>query len=558
MAYLTGWQAIVKALCLEGIQFVYGLPSNPKDLYDALYDEDSIKAIQVRHEAAGGFMAMAHALSTGEPAVCYASQGPGIANLTPAALESLATCAPVIMLGAGVDGHIYGKGAFQESDQIGLMSPLTKWAVRVPYAEKIPWVIRRAFFLATNGQPGPVYIEIPPEVGRNQADIPDYVPAVRRLKTAGDCNQIKKAIELITRSKQPVIVAGGGARRSQVHDELKALADLLGMPVMTTPSGRGSIEEDHPLSFGQVGLYRNNLGIKTFAAADLLITVGSRNEEFQTGAWKLFPKGAKFIQVDIEPFEIGRNWLPDVPIWGDAKMVLSSILDGIKDFAAPAWEERKKKYSEEKKAYEAQVTEECEKCSHIPIKSKRVVYEINQVFGRNTIMVHENGSQDLWSYYNPYYRVLDRDGDIAPGEQTCMGAGVIGAVGAKLAHPDKKVVCVTGDGAFQMYNQDVPTAVQYNAPVTWVILNNFSLGWPKVGQKELGGRYIATDFAVQPDFVQMAHAYSCYGERVEKPEDIRGALKRALKANESGKSAILDFIIDPEDLAEGFKLYRKL
>ena len=187
-----------------------------------------------------------------------------------------------------------------------------------------------------------------------------------------------------------------------------------------------------------------------------------------------------------------------------------------------------------------------------------MVYEINQVFGRNTIMVHENGSQDLWSYYSPYYRVLDRDGDIAPGEQTCMGAGVMGAVGVKLAHPDKKVVCVTGDGAFQMYNQDVPTAVQYDAPVTWVILNNFSLGWPKVGQKELGGRYIATDFTVQPDFVQMAHAYSCYGERIEKPEDIRGALERALKANESGKPAILDFIVDPDDLAEGFNLYRKL
>lgn len=558
MALLTGWQAVVKALCLEGIQFVYGLPSSPKDLYDALYDEPSIKAIQVRHEAAGGFMAMAHALSTGEPAVCYASQGPGIANITPAMLESLAACAPVILLGAGVDGHIYGKGAFQETDQISIMSPITKWAVRVPYAEKIPWTIRRAFFLATNGQPGPVYIEIPPEVGRNRADIPDYIPAVRHLKTAGDYNQIKKAIELISRSERPVIVAGGGARRSRAHDELKELADLLGMPIMTTPSGRGSIEEDHPLHFGGVGIYRNSLGIKTFAEADLLITVGSRNEEFQTGAWKLFPEGVKFIQIDIESFEIGRNWLPDIPIWGDAKIVLASILEGIRDLATPKWEERREKYSEEKRAYEAQVEEECRKCNDIPIKSKRVVYEINQVFGRNTIMVHENGSQDLWSYYSPYYRVLDRDGDIAPGEQTCMGAGVMGAVGVKLAHPDKKVVCVTGDGAFQMYNQDVPTAVQYDAPVTWVILNNFSLGWPKVGQKELGGRYIATDFTVQPDFVQMAHAYSCYGERIEKPEDIRGALERALKANESGKPAILDFIVDPDDLAEGFNLYRKL
>ncbi len=139
-----------------------------------------------------------------------------------------------------------------------------------------------------------------------------------------------------------------------------------------------------------------------------------------------------------------------------------------------------------------------------------------------------------------------------------MGSGVTGAVGVKLANPDKKVVCVTGDGAFQMYNQDVPTAVQYNAPVTWVILNNFSLGWTKLGQKDLGGRYIATDFTFQPNFVQMAHSYGCYGEKIEKPADINGALKRALKANESGQSAILDFIIDFEDVAEGFKAYKKL
>ena len=167
-------------------------------------------------------MAMAHALSAGEPAVCYASQDRHCKYNTCYAGIFSSMC-PVILLGAGVDGHIYGKGAFQETDQISIMSPITKWAVRVPYAEKIPWTIRRAFFLATNGQPGPVYIEIPPEVGRNRADIPDYIPAVRHLKTAGDYNQIKKAIELISRSERPVIVAGGGARRSRAHDELKEL-----------------------------------------------------------------------------------------------------------------------------------------------------------------------------------------------------------------------------------------------------------------------------------------------------------------------------------------------
>ena len=558
MTVMTGWQAVVKALKAEDIHFVYGLPGSPKDLYDDLYDEPSIKAIQVRHEAAGGFMAMAHALSTGKPAVCFVSPGPGCANLTPALLESLASCAPVIALCPGTDGHIEGKGAFQETNQVGIMTPVTKWATRVLYTEKIPWVLHRAFSIATNGQPGPIFIEIPVEVGRSKAEVPDYIPATRSLRTAGDPLQIKKAVDLINQSKRPFIISGGGARNSSAHDELKVLAELLGMPIMTTPSGRGIIEEDHPLYFGQVGLYRNQLGIEIFPEADLLITVGSRNEEFQTGIWKLFPNNAKFIQIDIEPFEISRNWIPDVPILGDAKTVLASIFENIKENSLPEWESRKENYSKIKQEYESQVLAECKNCNDIPIKSKRVVYEINQVFGRNTIMVHENGSQDLWTYYSPYYRVLDRNGNVAPGEQTCMGSGVTGAVGVKLANPDKKVVCVTGDGAFQMYNQDVPTAVQYNAPVTWVILNNFSLGWTKLGQKDLGGRYIATDFTFQPNFVQMAHSYGCYGEKIEKPADINGALKRALKANESGQSAILDFIIDFEDVAEGFKAYKKL
>ncbi len=557
MSIMTGWQAVVKALKTEKIKYVFGLPSSAKDLYDALYDEPSIKAIQVRHEAAGGFMAMAYSLLSGEPAVCFASQGPGIANLSPAMLESLATCAPVIAICPGVDGHKDGKGTFQETDQMAIMKPVTKWSIKVPYAEKIPWAIHRAFSLATNGQPGPIYVEIPTEVGRNPAEIPEYVVAKRYIRPAGDPSRIKQGSKLIVDAKSPLIIAGGGARRSGAHKEVKNLAELLGAPVLTTPSGRGIIEENHPLAFGQVGLYRTRLGMKACSESDLFITVGSRNEEFQTGAWKLMPENAKLVQIDIAPFEISRNWIPDVPIVGDAKLVLAEIAKNVEKEKEISWKERFDAYANFKSNYEEEIADECF-CDDIPVKSKRVVYELNQVFGNNTVLVHENGSQDLWSYYCPYYKVLDKDGDIAPGEQTCMGVGVMGTVGAKLARPESKVVCVTGDGAFQMYNQDVPTAVQYNTPITWIILNTFSLEWPKRGQKALGERYIATDFDVQPDFVKMAEAYGCYGERVERPEKIRGALERALMQNKDGKSAILDVIVDPDDVAEGFIAFEDL
>ena len=557
MKKMTGWQMVVKALKAEGVKYVFGLPGSPTCLYDALYDEPAIKPVLVRHETAGGFMAMAYALLTGEPAVCFASPGPGIANLVPPMLEALAACAPVIAPCTGISGHTYGQGAFQETDQVGIMEPVTKWAVRVPYADRVPWAMRRAFSLATNGQPGPVFVEIPVEVGKAEMEMADYVPAERYIRSAGDPARIQQAAELLVQAQRPLIVAGGGALRSGAHAELQALAELLGMPVMTTPSGRGLISEDHGLSIGQVGLYRTRLGMQAFEEADLLVTVGSRNEEFQTGAWRIFPPGAKFVQIDIESFEIGRNWIPDAAVVGDARLVLTDLLAILKEQAKTGWKARGEEWAQAKHSYAAEVAAEGQ-TDEVPLKTKRVLYEVNQVFGDNTVLVHENGSQDLWSYYSPYYKVLGASAVVAPGEQTCMGMGVSGAIGAKLALPEKRVVCVTGDGAFQMHNQELPTAVQYGTPVTWVVLDNRSLGWVKFGQRNLGERYISTDFEAQPDFVQLARAYGCYGERVEAPEEVRGALERALRANDAGQPAVVAFAVDGWDFSEGFYAYYDL
>ncbi len=557
MTARTGWQMVVAALKAEGIRYVFGLPGSPTCLYDALYDEPAIQPILVRHEAAGGFMAMAYALLSGEPAVCFASPGPGIANLVPAMLESLATCAPVIAPCTGVSGYKDGMGAFQETDQLGIMKPVTKWAVRVPYPERIPWAMRRAFSLATNGQPGPIYVEVPFEVGCASADVPAYVPAERSIRPAGDPARVQRVASLLEEAERPLIVAGGGARRSGAHAELRALAELLGMPVMTTPSGRGIIAEDHPLAIGQVGLYRTRLGMRAFEEADLLVTVGSRNEEFQTGAWRIFPPGARFVQIDIEPSEIGRNWVPDAAIVGDARLVLGDLLARLRGREKPGWSQRGEEWAQAKVAYDAEVAAESQ-CDDVPIKTKRVLYELNRVFGRNTIVVHENGSQDLWSYYSPYYKVLDLNAVVAPGEQTCMGMGVAGAIGARLARPDAKVVCITGDGAFQMHYQELPTAVQHRAPVTWVVLDNRSLGWIKFGQRRLGERYISVDFHVQPDFPQLARACGCYGEGVEDPAQVGAALARALHANEGGLPAVVSFAVDGWDFSEGFHAYYDL
>jgi len=551
------WQAVVSALKAEKTEYVFGLPGG--DLfYDALYDAPEIKTVLVREESAGPFMAMGYARLTGKPGVCYGPSGPGVANLVPGILEAHSACLPVIAIGCSSKRANAGMGAFQEFDQISVLKPITKWSDRITEPERVSWVMRRAFSLSTNGKPGPVYIDIPKDIGAEEADIPKYIPPEYPLRCSGDSNRVREAAVLLMEAKRPLIVAGGGAINSRAFEEAKKLVELLGIPVMTTPCGRGIIPEDHPLALGLVGLYFTQVGEKAYGEADLLMTLGSRNEDFQSGEQRFFPQGAKYIQIDIDPDEIGRNWIPDVPIIGDIKLVLQDLTQKIQKDGG----ERKKdtsrisKLLKEKEAYEAHVKSECLTDS-FPIKTKRVIRELNEVFGKNTILVNENGSQDLWSYYWPYYKVLDVNSCVAPGEQTCMGGGCSAAIGAKLAMPDKNVVCPVGDGAFQMFMKELPTAAQHNAPVTYVVLNNSILGWIRFHQKNRGDRFISTEFKVQPDFVKIAEANKCCAERIEKPGDIRPALERALKATQEGTPAVLEFIVDGWDFAPGFKNFYK-
>jgi acetolactate synthase-1/2/3 large subunit len=556
---MNAWEAIVFALRAEKTEYVFGLPGGDL-LYDSLYDAPEIKTVLVREESSGPFMAMAYARLTGKPGICYGSSGPGVANLVPGIMEAQSACLPVIAIASASNLGNAGMGAFQEVDQISIMKSLTKWCERLTLPERAPWVMRRAFSLAANGRPGPVFIDIPKDVGLIETSVPEYIPSRYPRRSSGDPRDIDEAIVLLMEAKRPLLVAGGGAVSSRAFEEVRHFAERLSMPLMTTPCGRGIIQEDSPLALGLVGLYFTEVGEKVYGEADLIMTVGSRNEDFQSGQQRFFPKGAKYIQIDIDPHEIGRNWIPDVAIVGDAKLVLQQLSKLLQNRikAKGSRSGRMGALLKAKEEYEEKVKAECH-IDSVPIKTKRVIWELNKVFGKDTILVNENGSQDLWSYYFPYYKVLDVNSCVAPGEQTCMGFGVAGVIGAKLAMPEKKAVCITGDGAFQMFMKELPTAVQHNAPVTYVVLNNFSLGWVKFNQKRRRNRTIATDFKIQPDFVQVAKACACYGERVEKPSDIRPALERALKANHEGKPAVIEFIVDGWDFAPGFKnFYNRL
>jgi len=553
------WQAVVNAIKAEGVEFVFGIG----DTFVNLLAEKTpgITPINIRYEGSGPFMAMAYARLSGGPGVCTGSSGPGVSNMISGVLEAYYGCSPLVMPCICPTQETEGKGEFQECDQVGMMKPVTKWSVRVSRVERIPWFMHRAFSIALNGQPGPIFLELPGDVAGEgpftefygvepvDVELPEYVP-VTRIRTAGDPELISNVTNLLLNAERPIVVAGNGAILSGAFEEFREFVELLGIPFLTTPGGRGILSEDHPLALGLVGLYRTKVGKKIYSEADVLLTIGSRNESFQTHGWRDFPEGAKFIQIDINPFEIGRNWMPDVGVIGDVKLVLRQLVSGIRRKIEKRKLEdmpRVKGLLKAKKEYEAEVESEC-MTEAVPIPTKRIVRELNKVFGKNTILVNENGSQDCWSYCFPYYKVQNQLGCVPVAEQTCMGMGVVGAIAAKLTKPGKNVVCVTGDGAFQMYMKELPTAAQYSVGCTWVVLNNLSFGWVKYYQEKFAG-WNTTTFKVQPDLTKLAEANKCYGEKVESPSEIKSALERALKANKEGKPAILDFIIEPFDMS---------
>ena len=544
---MNAWEAILMMAKSQGVEYVFGIGDTDLQLYAEKVS--GIRPINIRYEGSAPFMAMAYSRLSGKPGLCSGSTGPGVANLIPGVLEAYSGCSPLVIICPARSQKTEGMGDLQECDQIGMMKPITKWSARITHIERIPWFVRRAFSIAMNGQPGPVFLELPYDVsgtattGLVDIELPEYMPA-KKILIAAEQQLIQEAVDALLNSERIVAIVGNGAALSGASDDFKEFIEILGIPFLTTPGGRGILSEDHPLALGLCGIYRTKVGKKIYSNADLILTIGTRNESFQTHEWKDLPKGAKFIQIDISPFEIGRNWVPDIGIVGDAKIVLRQLTSIIKRKIS-----RGKNYDEiplisdiinEKKEFEMEVEAEC-MVEDIPIPAKRIVYELSRVFGKNTILVNENGSQDIWSYCFPYYKVQDGSECVPVAEQTCMGMGVVGAIAAKIITPDKNVVCVTGDGAFQMYMKELPTAAQYNVGCTWVVLNNSALGWVKHIQDTIVGWNTAT-FKVQPDFTKWAEACNCYGRKIEKPSDIRPALEEALELNKKGIPVVLDFV----------------
>jgi len=556
MTRMSPWRMIVEALKAEGIDRLFGLPGNPIHLVDDLHRHSNIQNVLVRHEHSGVSLAYAYARVTGRPAVCYGNPGPGITNMATALLEAHSASLPVIALSNGTPISSDGKGAFQELDSVSFMRPVTKWATRIVSPETTPWVMQRAFSIAKNGRPGPVFIDVPSDIALQSCSMPPYKRSLDRHTFRPDSDAIAAAAALIKKAKQPIIICGSGAVSARAGTNITRLAESIGAALYTTPGGRGTYAEDHPLCLGQIGLYFTDAGKKYFDESDLVISFGSRLEDFSTGGWTLWPSRAKFIQIDIDPESIGLNIRPHTALVGDAELTAIDLLTAIDNLSVKNSITRFRAVNKLQTRYIANIQRQLKRKTK-PISGRQVVGAINHVFGKNTIMVHENGGADLWSYYWPYYQVLDADDCIPMGEQTAMGMGVIGAIAAKIAAPNKNVVCVAGDGAMQMAMMELTTAAENKCGITWVVLNNAALGWPQYIQVLEKQAKIATNFESSPEFAKMARSQNCKGIRVTEPDKVEPALRSALRANRSGIPVLVEVQIAKHDYAPHFQHFHR-
>ena len=548
VARQTAWDLVVECLRVEGIPYVFGLPGDPRHLYDALMSSDEgPKAIGVRYETSGAFMAMAYARVSGQMAACFGCPGPGVANLVPGILEAHSGCTPMLVLGVRAPRQTNGMGAFQETDHLGMLRPITKWATTVETPETLAWTLRRAVSIARDGKPGPVYVELPADIGLGDGPGQPYVAAPRIDRPVPSYAAITRVCDLIVAASRPLLIIGGGAYLARAGEAVAKLSTAFGIPIQTTPAGRGTVPEDHPLFVGLVGLYRTTVPREIYEAADLIITVGSRMEEFQ-GGFLPRPSDPKIVQIELDPFEIGRNWLPDVAVVADARKAVLAIIADLRLRRHTPNAAYVEEIAERRRRAIDAVTAEADAAiasGAMPIRGMAIVNTVHRVFGRDTILVKENGGQDLWSYFWPTYQVLDADGCVPPAEQTAMGYGVIGAMAAKLARPDRNVVCTTGDGAFQMSCHELGTAAQQKLPVTWVVLNDGAFGWVQwIQRRDLGGRIVATEFEPAVDVVGIAKACNCGAERVESADQVMPALEQAKRANAEGIPFVVDVPVD--------------
>jgi len=531
---LTGAQAVIASLEAEGVKFVFGYPGGQAiQMYDALYDSTQLRHVLSRHEQGAVHEADGYARATGDVGVVMVTSGPGATNAVTGIATAYMDSVPLVVVSGQVPRAVIGTDSFQESDIVGITMPVVKHSYLVKSATDIARTIKEAFHIARTGRPGPVLIDVPSDVAAqtvsfsypDSVNIPSYKPTYK-----GNARQVKAAAKLIGQSSKPVLYVGGGVVASGASEVVCTLARDYQIPVVTTLMAKGAVPASDPLNLGPVGMHGAKYANRALNRADLIIAVGARFSDRVTGKPDTFAPDARVIHIDIDPAEIGKVRQAQVPIVGDAKTVVTSLLEQLESSGSrpdtadwlksvSAWREEFPILERGADDYPGQI---------VPEVALSILSDM--LDPHESIVVTEVGQNQMWSA-----QFINREEPrtfLSSGGLGTMGFGLPAAIGAALAFPEKQVVLIAGDGSLQMNSQEMATAAVNGAAIKTVVLNNRALGMVRQWQKLFyNGRYSETELEDNPDFVKLAEAYSWQAERVSEPSQVSDAFKRMLAAN---------------------------
>jgi len=543
METMSGAAALMRAMENEGVREVFGLPGGANlPMYDELYKSD-IRHILVRHEQSAAHMADGFGRVSRKPGVCFATSGPGATNILTGIATAQADSAPMIAVTGQVPVKMIGRDAFQESDIIGMANPVVKYAFQPRSAGEIPEVVKKGFYIAETGRPGPVLLDIPKDVQQNEAEM-----AFREeFKIRGyhpwadpDLVQIEKAIQTLLSSEKPVILAGGGTIISSAFAELQAVAELLMIPVVTTFKGKGSFPENHPLSLGPIGMHGHAEANKLISEADCVLAIGTRFSDRSVGTFEEFEKHLKIIHMDVDPAEIGKNQTTQIAVVGDVSaslrvMVKMLAQQSVKRTDESAW----LKHVREVKDY----WRENLKIHPGELGSAKILRKLRELLPPEAIITTEVGQHQMWA--SLFYDVISPGTFFSSTGLGTMGWGFPAAIGAKVAKPDVPVVDIAGDGSFNMTENSLATCITEDIPVIVFLINNYTLGMVAQWQRTFyDRRMIGVDQKQCPDYVKLAESYGAQGIRAQSLDELGRAIKTALG---SDVATVIDIPIDPEE-----------
>jgi len=535
---MKGAKILIESLLKENVKVIFGYPGGSVlPIFDELY-EAPIRFILIRHEQAAAHAADGYARATGKVGVCLATSGPGATNLTTGIATAYMDSIPIVAITGQVRTNLIGNDAFQEADVTGISRPITKHNYLVKDVRDLTRIIREAFYIASTGRPGPVLIDIPVDVQQKDTDFvwPQEIN-IRGYKPTyfGHPGQIKKAAKIISKSKKPILYIGGGVISSGASKEVIELAEKINAPVVLTLMGLGAFPIEHKLCLGMLGMHGTAYANHAVMQSDLIIAVGARFDDRVTGRIDAFAPNAKIIHIDIDPASISKNIKVDIPIVGDAKNILVKLIEEIEKL--PDTSDWIKTVETLKKKYPLVY-----KRDGSGIKPQYVIEEIYNLAKKDTIITTEVGQNQMWAAQ--WYKYSLPRTWISSGGLGTMGFGFPASIGAKVAYPDRDVICIAGDGSFQMNIQELATCVCNKINVKVFILNNGYLGMVRQWQELFYKKRYSYTCVYNPDFVKVAEAYGAVGIRVKEKDEVKEAIKKALSID---APVVVDVHIEPEE-----------